>query len=103
MTAGQPLGPLIHSFFIDHLVTVKGLRPASVRSYRDTIRLLLGFVATEWIDPSRDYFDQFLLYVTFSALVLYLGVAGWRHAETTFPSAETAPSPNERAKRSRAR
>ena len=47
MTAGQPLGPLIHSFFIDHLVTVKGLRPASVHSYRDTIRLLLGFVATD--------------------------------------------------------
>lgn len=44
---GQPIGPLIHSFFVDHLVTVKGLRPASVRSYRDTIRLLLGFVARD--------------------------------------------------------
>jgi site-specific recombinase XerD len=41
----QPLGPLIHSFFLDHLVTVKGLRPASVRSYRDTIRLLLCYIA----------------------------------------------------------
>jgi integrase/recombinase XerD len=47
MTGPQPLGPLIHSFFLDHLVTVKGLRPASVRSYRDTIRLLLCFVATD--------------------------------------------------------
>ncbi len=45
MTGPQPLGPLMHSFFVDHLVTVKGLRPASVRSYRDTIRLLLCFVA----------------------------------------------------------
>ena len=36
-----PLGPVLHSFFLDHLITVKGLRPASVRSYRDTIRLLL--------------------------------------------------------------
>ncbi len=44
MTASQPIGPLIQSFFVDHLVTVKGLRPTSVRSYRDTIRLLLGFV-----------------------------------------------------------
>jgi len=43
----QPLGPLIHSFFIDHLITVKGLRPASVRSYRDTVRLLLCFVAAD--------------------------------------------------------
>jgi integrase/recombinase XerD len=47
MSAGQPIGPLIQSFFVDHLVTVKGLRLASVRSYRDTIRLLLGFVAKD--------------------------------------------------------
>ena len=40
MTA-QPLGPLLHSYFLDHLIAVKGLRPGSVRSYRDTIRLLL--------------------------------------------------------------
>lgn len=45
MTESQPLGPLLHSFFVDHLITVKGLRPASVRSYRDTIRLLLLFIA----------------------------------------------------------
>src|SRR5262249_46332412 len=30
MTGSRPLGPLIHSFFINHLITVKGLRPASV-------------------------------------------------------------------------
>ncbi len=47
MTGPRPLGPLIHSFFLDHLVTVKGLRPASVRSYRDTIRMLLCFVAEQ--------------------------------------------------------
>jgi Na+/H+-dicarboxylate symporter len=41
------LGPLIQSFFLDHLITVKGLRPASVRSYRDTIRLFLCFVAQD--------------------------------------------------------
>jgi len=40
-----PLGPLVHSFFVDHLVAMKGLRPATVRSYRDTVRLLLCFVA----------------------------------------------------------
>jgi len=37
----------MHSFFVDHLTTVKGLRPASVRSYRDTMRLLLRFVAAD--------------------------------------------------------
>ena len=47
MSGSRPLGPLVHSFFLDHLVTVKGLRPASVRSYRDTVRLLLCFVAAE--------------------------------------------------------
>jgi len=43
----QLLGPLLHSFFVDHLITLKGLRPASVRSYRDTVRLLLHYVATD--------------------------------------------------------
>jgi site-specific recombinase XerD len=47
MSYTQPLGPILHSFFLDHLITVKGLRPASVRSYRDTVRLLLGFVAAD--------------------------------------------------------
>jgi site-specific recombinase XerD len=47
VTGSRPVGPLVHSFFLDHLITVKGLRPASVRSYRDTIRLLLCFVAKE--------------------------------------------------------
>ncbi|MGH9135460.1 MAG: tyrosine-type recombinase/integrase [Acidimicrobiales bacterium] len=41
------LGAIMQSFFVDHLIVVKGLRPASVRSYRDTIRLLLVFVAAD--------------------------------------------------------
>lgn len=46
MSSGsRSLGPLVQSFFLDHLVAVKGLRPSSVRSYRDTIRLLLCYVA----------------------------------------------------------
>jgi len=47
MIGTEPLGPILHSFFIDHLITVKGLRPASVRSYRDTIRLFLQFAAAD--------------------------------------------------------
>jgi integrase/recombinase XerD len=47
MSAPSALGALLQSFFTDHLITVKGLRPASVRSYRDTIRLLLTFVADQ--------------------------------------------------------
>jgi integrase/recombinase XerD len=41
----QPFGQLVHSYFADHLTAARGLRPASVRSYRDTIRLLLLFTA----------------------------------------------------------
>jgi len=47
MIGTEPLGPILHSFFIDHLITVKGLRPASVHSYRDTIRMFLQFAAAD--------------------------------------------------------
>src|SRR5712691_12251636 len=47
MNEAETLGPILHSFFIDHLITVKGLRPSSVRSYRDTIRLFLQFAAAD--------------------------------------------------------
>lgn len=50
-----------------------------------------GFAVANALNPARNYFDQFWLYVTFSVLVLYLGIAGWRHAETIFPAA----GPNE--------
>ena len=39
------LGSLVHTFFLDHLAVVKGLQPASIRSYRDGLRLFLCFVA----------------------------------------------------------
>jgi integrase/recombinase XerD len=41
------LGALVHDFFLDHLIEQKGLRQSSVRSYRDTLRLFLPFVATQ--------------------------------------------------------
>jgi site-specific recombinase XerD len=41
-----PLGPVVHTFFINHLVSTRGLRPSSIRSYRDSVRLFLCFVAT---------------------------------------------------------
>jgi integrase/recombinase XerD len=47
MSPAAPLGPVLHSFFADYLITVKGLRPSSVRSYRDTIRLLILFLAAD--------------------------------------------------------
>jgi site-specific recombinase XerD len=63
------LGALIHSYFVDHLQVQKGLRLASVRSYRDAIRLFLCFVAREArrpitrlspLDLTRERVQQFL-------------------------------------------
>ena len=45
----------------------------------------LGFFIANARDPSRNYFDQFWLYVIFSGLVIYLGVEGWRHAAMRYP------------------
>ena len=47
MIPSVTLGQLLHSYFLDHLITIKGLRPGSVRSDRDTIRLLLVFIAAD--------------------------------------------------------
>ena len=45
------LGPLLQSFFTDHLAIQKGLRIGSIRSYRDTMRLFLCFVAKDKRSP----------------------------------------------------
>ena len=39
------LGPLLYSFFEDYLKCQKGLRPSSLKSYRDTLKLFVLFVA----------------------------------------------------------
>ncbi len=39
------LGQIVRSFFEDHLKVQKGLRPASIRSYGDVLRLFLTHVA----------------------------------------------------------
>ena len=45
------LGPLVQSFFADHLPVQKGRRLGSICSYRDTIRLFLRFVAEQHRGP----------------------------------------------------
>jgi integrase/recombinase XerD len=40
------VGQALFAFFEDHLNVQKGLRPGSVRSYRDTLKLFLVYVAT---------------------------------------------------------
>ena len=46
MTTNTP-GTLIRSFFEDHLACQKGLSAATIRNYRDALRLFLLFVATD--------------------------------------------------------
>ena len=41
------LGQIIHAFFVDYLPATKGLRPSSIASYRDGMRLFLRFVAQD--------------------------------------------------------
>lgn len=41
------LGPLLYSFFEDHLKCQKGLRPSSLKSYRDSLKLFLLFLAEQ--------------------------------------------------------
>ena len=49
MTANGPndLARALRAFFADHLPRVRGTSPHTVRSYRDSLVLLLRFVATQ--------------------------------------------------------
>src|SRR4029077_19737203 len=45
MAAGQtPVGPLLQAFFVDYLYGQKRASARTVKSYRDTFRLLLRFL-----------------------------------------------------------
>lgn len=67
------LGPLLYTFFEDYLKTQKGLRPTSVASYRDALRLFLGFVAE---DRRRPITRLALADLTMERVLLFL-----RHLE----------------------
>ncbi|MFA7337084.1 MAG: tyrosine-type recombinase/integrase [Candidatus Obscuribacterales bacterium] len=41
------LGDVLQSFLLDYLPVQKGLRPATIKSYRDVLRLFLGYVSQE--------------------------------------------------------
>ena len=47
MISQQTLGSVLHGFFENYLKLQKGLRPNSIKTYRDAIRLLLQFVAAK--------------------------------------------------------
>ena len=43
----RTIGSVVYSFFLDYLAGQKGLRPSTIHSYRDAVRLFLLFVATD--------------------------------------------------------
>lgn len=47
MMISNPVGPMLHMFLVDHLQVQRGLRPPSVKSYRDALRLFVIFVAAD--------------------------------------------------------
>lgn len=70
---GQSLGQTVYSFFSDHLQVQRGLRPASIRSYRDGMRLFLSFVA---VDAGRKISRLSLQDLSFDRVLRFL-----RHLE----------------------
>lgn len=67
------IGPVVQSFFLDGLVTMKGLRPSSIRSYRDGLKLFLRFIA----DDAHRHITQ----LTFDDLTFERVLAFLRHLE----------------------
>ena len=53
MTASPvPAAALVQAFFVDHLLQHKRASPHTVSAYRDTFRLLLGFLrSTRHLEP----------------------------------------------------
>ncbi|MBU6167216.1 MAG: helix-turn-helix transcriptional regulator [Alphaproteobacteria bacterium] len=89
-------GRLAWAVWADYRRWLRDNRTDAVDHDPDWIRnflIALGLVGLVWIgffianlrDPTRNYFDQFWLYVLFSGLVIYLGVEGWRHAAMRYP------------------
>jgi site-specific recombinase XerD len=63
------LGSLVYRFLLDYLPQQKGLRASTVRSYRDTLRLLLIAVAA---DTKRGVSDLHLEDLTFERVLDFL-------------------------------
>jgi site-specific recombinase XerD len=63
------LGPILYSFFEDHLKIQKGLRQTSIKSYRDVIRLYLSFIIK---NTSRSITRLCLAELTFESVLRFL-------------------------------
>jgi len=68
----EQLGPWIRRFLLEHLIKERNLSPNTQHSYRDTIAMLLPFIATQLRKPldqllvsdvSGDCVRQFLMHL----------------------------------------
>jgi integrase/recombinase XerD len=76
------LGVWVHSFFVDYLTVQKGLRPASIRSYRDALRLFLCFVAQDARQPITRLAPQDLTVECVQQFLQYLEHERHNHIRT---------------------
>jgi integrase/recombinase XerD len=59
MTHEHLIGPFVRRFLLEELVADRNLSRNTQKSYRDTIRLLFGFVAERYAtDPTRLTIEQ---------------------------------------------
>lgn len=52
-----------------------------------------GFFMADQLDPSRNYFDDYWMYMGVAGLGVYLGVAGWRNSGVLYPVFDAALEP----------
>jgi integrase/recombinase XerD len=76
------LGTLVYTFFIDHLAAQKGLRSATIRSYRDTLRLFLTFVATDARRPITQLSVEDLIFERVLEFLHHLEAVRHNHVPT---------------------
>ena len=50
----SPLAPTLQKFFTDQLLLQRQASPATIAAYRDTYRMLLGFISNRKETRSRD-------------------------------------------------
>lgn len=63
------LGQVVRSFFEDHLSVQKGLCPTTIKSYRDAVRLFLGFVSADRRRPiTRLHMEDLTMGITLAFL-----------------------------------
>jgi len=83
-------------WLIDHSAAREELHLGWLRGFLVSMALAtaaaIGFGMVHVFFRRLSYFDEFPLYVAYTALVWYLGVEGWRHAGSRYPRVD-APEP----------